>query len=106
MQDLHKQIYLVTKIDLDTKLSSLNRKITSNKTRYLLIKNEISYYRGKNYFDEDGTQTFLVFIPISKYFKVHSVIGVIIMHYHGNLKDYLVKVLKQFLHLIIVSHQH
>ena len=27
------------------------------------------YSRGKNYFDEDGTQNYLVFLPIGRYFK-------------------------------------
>ena len=32
---------LVTKTDFDAKLSSLNRKITSNKTKHLLVENEL-----------------------------------------------------------------
>ena len=55
------QANLVTKTDFDAKLSNLNRKITSNKTRHLLIDNELSYFRGKNYFDEDGTQNYYIF---------------------------------------------
>ena len=35
------QANLITKTDFDSKLSSLNRKITSNKTRNLLIENEL-----------------------------------------------------------------
>ena len=71
------QASLVTKRDLDTKLSNLNRKITSNKTDNLLVQNEWnklktfdwSYFIGKNYFEEDDTQNYLVFQPISRYFK-------------------------------------
>ena len=37
-----------------------------------------------------------------KYFKLNSVVGVMIMFYHGNLKDYLVKVLSHLQDLIIV----
>ena len=55
------QANLVTKTDFDAKLSSLNRKITSNKTRHLLVKNDLGYFRGKNYFDEDGTQNYYIF---------------------------------------------
>ena len=29
-----------------------------------------SYYHGKNYFDESGTQSYYIFQPISKYLKV------------------------------------
>ena len=34
-----KQADLVTKTDFDDKLKSLNQKITSNKTKYLLVEN-------------------------------------------------------------------
>ena len=32
---------LITKTDFDVKLLSLNKKITSNKTRHLLVENEL-----------------------------------------------------------------
>ena len=35
------QASLVTKTDFDAKLSSLNEKITSNKTKHLLVENEL-----------------------------------------------------------------
>ena len=69
---------LVKKKDFDAKLSSLNRKITANKSKILLIENELkklktfdlSYFRGKSHFEEDGTQNYLVFQLIHRYFKV------------------------------------
>ena len=72
------QANLITKTDFDAKLSSLNRKITENKTENLLVKNELnklktfdsSYFIGKSHFEEDGTQNYLVFQPLNKYFKV------------------------------------
>ena len=67
------QANIVKKTDFDAKLSSLNRKITSNKTKHLLTENDLSYFRGKNYFDEDGTQNYHIFQPISKYLKVSNV---------------------------------
>ena len=65
-------------MDFDAKLSSLNRKITKNKSKKLLIENELdklktfdsSYFIGKSHFEEDGTQNYLVFQPLNKYFKV------------------------------------
>ena len=71
------QANLITKTDFDAKLSSLNRKITKNKTDHLLVQNELnklktfdsSYYRGKNYFEEDGTQNYLVFQPMYRHFN-------------------------------------
>ena len=72
------QANLVTKPDFDAKLSSINRKTTQNKTKYLLVENELnklktfnsSYCIGKSHFDEDGTQNYLVFQPMYIYFKV------------------------------------
>ena len=51
------QANLITKTDFDAKLSSLNRKITANKTRYSLIENELKkletwfelFYRQKSF---------------------------------------------------------
>ena len=65
---------LIIKIDFDAKLSSLNRKITSNKSKHLLVENELkklktfdaSYCIGKNYFEEDGTQNYSAFQPVLK----------------------------------------
>ena len=68
----------MTKTDFDAKLSSLNRKITANKSKHLLVENEFKklktfdsiYFRGKSHFEEDGTQNYLVFQPLNKYIKV------------------------------------
>ena len=69
---------MITKTDFDAKLSSLNRKITANKTKKLLVENELnnlktfdsSQFIGKSHFEENGTQNYLVFQPLNKYFKV------------------------------------
>ena len=71
------QANLLTKTDVDNKLSSFNRKITSNKTKYLLVENHLKkletfdsiYFRGKSNFEDDGTQNYLVFQTVSRYFK-------------------------------------
>ena len=68
---------LITKTDFDAKLSSLNRKITASKSKDLLVENELkklktfdsNYFIGKSHF-EDGTQNYLVFQPINRYFKI------------------------------------
>ena len=105
------QANLITKTDFDAKLSSLNRKITANKTKKLLVENELnklktfdsSYFIGKSYFEEDGTQNYLVFQPINKYFKV-----IINTDYVSSWKskDYLLKVLNHIQHLIIILLQY
>ena len=72
------QANLITKTDFDAKLSSLNRKITANKSKHLLVENELNklktfdsgYFIGKSHFEEDGTQNYLVFQPINRYLKV------------------------------------
>ena len=72
------QTNLITKTVFDAKLSSLNRKITANKSKNLLVENEskklktfdTSYFIGKSHFEENGTQNYLVFQPINRYFKV------------------------------------
>ena len=69
---------MIAETDFDAKLSGLNRKINESKSKHLLVENELnklktfypSYFRGKNYFDEDGTQNSYIFQPISKYLKL------------------------------------
>ena len=64
-------------------LKSLNTKITSNKSKHLLVENELkklktfdsSYFRGKDCFEEDATQIYLVFQPMNRYFKRISGVG-------------------------------
>ena len=48
------QANLVKKTDFDNKLSDLNRKIVSSKIKDISLAKELSYFRGKNHFDEDG----------------------------------------------------
>ena len=58
-------------------MSSLNRKVAANKTKHFLNDNDLNYYRGKQYFDEGSSkQNYLVFLPMGKYFKLNSVVGV------------------------------
>ena len=53
------QANLITNTDFDAKLSSLDRKITLNKTKHLLVENELkklktfdsSYFIGKSHFE-------------------------------------------------------
>ena len=61
-------------------MSSLNKKITQNKSKHLLVENELnklkafdsSYFIGKSHFQEDGVQNYLVFQSMYKYFKTDS----------------------------------
>ena len=64
-------------LEFDDKLKSLNQKNYSNKSKHLLVENELkilktfdlSYLKGKNNFEEDSTQNYLVFQPMYRYFK-------------------------------------
>ena len=55
------QANLITKTDFD---ANLNRKITNNKSKHLLVENELnklktfdsSYFIGKSHSEEDGTR--------------------------------------------------
>ena len=75
------QANLITKTNFDPKLFGLNKKITQNKTKHLLVENELnklktfdsSYFIGKSRFEEDGTQNYLVLQPMYRYFKVFSI---------------------------------
>ena len=57
--------------------------MNSNKTKHLLVENDFKklttfdliYFRGKSHFEEDGMQTYLVFQPIKRYFKMIAIVG-------------------------------
>ena len=69
----------MTKKYFDAKLSSLNRIIALNKTKHLLVGNELKkqkafdsiYFRGKCHFEGDGMQNYFVFQPIQRHFKTN-----------------------------------
>ena len=104
------QANLITKTDFDVKLSSLQRKVTSNKTEHLLVLNELkklktfdsNYFIGKSHFEEDGTQDYLVFQPINRFFKVNMINNDAYL-LSWKSKGLSVESIKP-LHLIIVSH--
>ena len=50
--------------------------ITKTDFNDFLNDNDLSYYHGKQYFDEgSGKQNYLVFLPIKKYFKLNLVVN-------------------------------
>ena len=67
----------MTKAIFDNTVSSLDSKITENKTKNKSIESEFKklktldliYFIGKSYFEEDGTQNYLIFQPIRRYFQ-------------------------------------
>ena len=87
---------LIKKSDYDTKIAEIESKYVSNTgfdsklaqanvitkrnfdAKIIEVKNNIKklqtfnsgWFRGKNYFDEDGTQNYLVFLPIIRYLRL------------------------------------
>ena len=88
------QANLITKTDFDVKLSSLNRKITLNKSKHLLVEDELKklrpfnldYLIGKISFGEDGTENYLVFQQMHTLLMLVMVVTFIA----GNLIDCLI----------------
>ena len=68
---------LVTKTDFDDKLKNLHQRIDLNITKHLRVENELkklktfdlSHFRGRNHFENEGTKNYLVFQPIYNYFR-------------------------------------
>ena len=62
---------LVKKSDYNTKITKTENNVTQ------LQAYDLSYFKGKQYFGEvSGKQNYLVFLPLSKYFKLNSIVGV------------------------------
>ena len=65
---------------------SFNRKINSNKTKHVFVENELQKlqkcfldsicFGGKSHFEEDGTQNYIVFQAMYRYFKRVSDVGI------------------------------
>ena len=63
----------MTKTDFDTQLKKVSDRVTSNKSKHLLVETEFknlqkfdsSYFRGKDRLEEN----YLVFKPMNRYFK-------------------------------------
>ena len=71
---------LATITDFDNRPSHLNTKITSNKTKHLIVEKQLKkletfdsiYFWSESHFIDDGKQNWLVFQSIQRYFKTVS----------------------------------
>ena len=79
---LAAQTDLIRKPEFDFKLKGISDRVTKNKTKHLLVENELkqlkalglSYFWGKNYFEgNDGAQNALVFQKVQKHFNLSNV---------------------------------
>ena len=72
---------LITKTDLGIELKKSSDRATSSKSKHLHDESELkktfdsSYFKGKSHLEEDGTQNYLVFQPIYRYFKNIAGVG-------------------------------
>ena len=106
---LTAQTDLIRKPDFDFRLKEISDRVTKNKTKHLLVENELkklqkfdaAYFRGKSHLEEDGTQNYLVFQLTYKYFKRIAGVGNGNYITLGNLKFCLMKSLILLLHLTI-----
>ena len=79
---LAAQTDLIRKPEFDFKLKGIGDRVNENKTKHLLVENELkklqkfnaAYFRGKGHFEDNGTQNYLVFQPTYRYFR--RIIGV------------------------------
>ena len=79
---LAAQTDLIRKAEFDAKSKGISDRVSKNKTKHLLVENELkklrtldlSYFRGKNYFEgNDGAQKALVFQTVQKHFNLSNV---------------------------------
>ena len=66
---------MILLISFDDKLKHLNKKFTSNKTKHVLVENELQklqtfdsifFYWSQSYFNNHGAQLYLILQPIYK----------------------------------------
>ena len=80
---LAAQTDLIRETEFDFKLKGISDRVNKNKTKYLLVENELkklqkfdaTYFRGKSHFEEDGTQNYIIFQPMYRYFKRIAGVG-------------------------------
>ena len=80
---LAAQTDLIRKPEFDFKLKEISDRVTKNKTTQLLVENKLkklqkfgaAYFRGKNNFEVDGKQNYLVFQPMYRHSKGIAGVG-------------------------------
>ena len=99
----------MTKTDFDNKLTNFDRKITSNKTKYLevqkklncLITKDYDFFLGRIYFtSHDGSQNTFVYQPTLDTLELKKT-KVLIMFLVGNQME---DIILDFSHYILLSY--
>ena len=102
-----KQKGLISKSDVVCLVKNVatlatNAELKAEEDKLIKIQTfDLSYFRGKNHFEDDYTQNYF-----SQCTNILKRLVILIIFKHGNLKDCLMKVLSLFLHLIIVLVLH
>ena len=87
--------------EIDAKVSNLDGKIDKNITDIVKVI-ALLLSTGNVLFDGgDGSQAYLIFQPVN----ILNLLLVLLTFHHGNLKDYLIKVLNHLQHLILILLQ-
>ena len=98
-----KQANLVTKTDIDSRLTSFNRLITSNKTKHLkvqkklnsLITKDYNFFFGRNYFtSNDGSQNTFAYQPTLDTLELKKILIMLLV---GNQMEYLILNLSHYI---------
>ena len=94
------------KTDFDNKLTSFNKRITSNKTKYLdvqkklnsLITKDYSYFIDRLYFtSNDGSQTTFVYQLRLDTSELKKKTKALIMFLFGNHKEYIILTVNHYI---------
>ena len=101
-----KQANLVTKTDFDNKLTSFNRRITSNKTKHLEVQKKLNSQITKDYdfflgricfTSNDGSQNKFVYQTTLDTLELNKKTKVLIMFLVGNQMEYLILNLNHYI---------
>ena len=79
--------------DLDNKIATAATKAELKEEQDKMLKLQVfdsSYFRGKNNFEDDGMQNYLLFQPSRRYFKKKKKMLIAIFQ-HGNQMNCLMK---------------
>ena len=101
---LTAQIDLIRKPDFDSKLKEISDRVTKNKTKYLLVENELEKLQkveGKVILKKMVRKIISFFSQCTDILKGLQVLVVVIIYTFGNLKVYLMNSLILLLHLTI-----
>ena len=122
--EVENKISYIKNLPSKTEVTAVDDKVSANSSNVLSYEHKLkqredtindlemdaSYFRGKNYFGDDGIQSYFVFQPTYKYFKKvidsTDVQAILFMYITGNQKDYQMEKLMLLVHqIVMIKHQ-